>query len=150
MIGIPSGGWFGEGTALKREPYRYNIVALRDSLIAGIGIAFFHKLLDESLVFNRFVMQQLNERVSQFIVGRVSDRLRSTEARVAHTLAGLMNPRLYPTLGNQLKITQQEIANLAGLSRQRVNVALQTLASQDKLDLIYGGVRVNDLAALLA
>ena len=41
--GLPPGGWFGEGTALKREPYRYNIQALRRSVEAprslpwGIG-----------------------------------------------------------------------------------------------------------------
>ena len=32
FTGVPPGGWFGEGTALKREPYRYNIQALRKSL----------------------------------------------------------------------------------------------------------------------
>jgi len=25
--GVPPGGWFGEGTAIKREPYRSNIMA---------------------------------------------------------------------------------------------------------------------------
>ncbi|MDB5929258.1 MAG: transcriptional regulator, Crp/Fnr family, partial [Polaromonas sp.] len=25
FAGLPPGGWFGEGTTLKREPYRYNI-----------------------------------------------------------------------------------------------------------------------------
>jgi CRP-like cAMP-binding protein len=29
FTGVPPGGWFGEGTALKREAYRYNIQALR-------------------------------------------------------------------------------------------------------------------------
>ena len=36
FTGLPPGGWFGEGTALKREPYRYNIQALRKSLVAGL------------------------------------------------------------------------------------------------------------------
>ena len=34
--GIPPGGWFGEGTALKREPYRYTIQALRKSIVARV------------------------------------------------------------------------------------------------------------------
>ena len=29
FTGVPPGGWFGEGTVMKREPYRYNIQALR-------------------------------------------------------------------------------------------------------------------------
>ena len=57
--GLPPGGWFGEGTALKREPYRYNIQALRRSLVAGLPVDDFHWLLDHSIGFNRFVMNQL-------------------------------------------------------------------------------------------
>ncbi len=62
FTGVPPGGWFGEGTALKREPYRYNIQALRESVVAGLPIDTFHWLLDHSISFNRFVMKQLNER----------------------------------------------------------------------------------------
>jgi len=39
FAGLPPGGWFGEGTALKREPYRYNIQALRKSVVAGLSSA---------------------------------------------------------------------------------------------------------------
>jgi len=63
--GVPPGGWFGEGTVMKREPYRYNIQALRRSLIAGLPTESFHWLLDHSIGFNRFVMNQLNERLGQ-------------------------------------------------------------------------------------
>ncbi|MEO8859564.1 MAG: cyclic nucleotide-binding domain-containing protein, partial [Burkholderiaceae bacterium] len=38
FTGIPPGGWFGEGTALKREPYRYNIQALRKTTVAGLPV----------------------------------------------------------------------------------------------------------------
>ena len=34
FTGVPPGGWFGEGTALKREVYRYNIQPLRASVVA--------------------------------------------------------------------------------------------------------------------
>ena len=51
--GIPPGGWFGEGTALKREAYRYNIQALRKSRVAGLHVDTFHWLLDHSIAFNR-------------------------------------------------------------------------------------------------
>src|SRR5437764_948429 len=36
--GLPPGGWFGEGTALKREAYRYNVQALRKSVVAGLPV----------------------------------------------------------------------------------------------------------------
>ncbi len=146
--GLPSGGWFGEGTAIKKEPYRYNVQALRASTVAGLPVSAFHWLLDHSIGFNRFVMNQLNERLGQFIAAREIDRINNPDVRVARSLASLFNPVLYPGVGEVLRITQQELAYLVGLSRQRVNVALRTLEAQGSIRIEYGGLRVLDLAAL--
>lgn len=146
--GMPPGGWFGEGTVLKREPYRYNIQALRKSVVAGLPVDTFHWLLDHSIGFNRFVMNQLNERLGQFIAAREIDRLNNPDVRVARSLAALFNPVLYPGVGEILRITQQELAYLVGLSRQRVNEALTALQAQGAIRVEYGGLRVLDLAAL--
>ena len=148
FTGIPPGGWFGEGTLLKREAYRYNIQTLRKSTVAGLHVETFHWLLDNSIAFNRFVMNQLNERLGQFIAAREIDRLNNPEVRVARSLATLFNPVLYPGVGALLRITQQELAYLAGLSRQRVNEALTTLQNQGLIAVEYGGVRVLDLNLL--
>ena len=146
--GLPPGGWFGEGTALKREPYRYNVLALRRSRVAGLPVETFDWLLDHSIGFNRFVMRQLNERLAQFIAAREIDRLNSPDLRVARNLAALFNPVLFPAVGEILRITQQELAYLVGLSRQRVNEALRTLERHGAIRVEYGGLRVLDLARL--
>ena len=148
FTGVPPGGWFGEGTALKREPYRYNIQALRKSIVAGLPVDTFHWLLDHSIGFNRFVMNQINERLGQFIAAREIDRMNNPDARVARSLAALFNPVLYPGVGELLRITQQELAYLVGLSRQRVNEALSALQAQGVIRVEYGGVRVLSLEAL--
>ena len=148
FAGLPPGGWFGEGTALKREPYRYNIQALRKSVVAGLPVDSFHWLLDHSIGFNRFVMNQLNERLGQFIAAREIDRMANPDLRVARSLAALFNPVLYPGVGEILRITQQEMAYLVGLSRQRVNEALSNLQAQGTIRIEYGGLRVLDLEAL--
>jgi CRP/FNR family cyclic AMP-dependent transcriptional regulator len=148
FTGVPPGGWFGEGTALKREPYRYNIQALRKSVVAGLPVDTFHWLLDHSIGFNRFVMNQLNERLGQFIAAREIDRLNNPDVRVARSLSALFNPVLYPGVGELLRITQQELAYLVGLSRQRVNEALSALQAQGSIRIEYGGVRVLDLGQL--
>ena len=148
FTGVPPGGWFGEGTALKRESYRYNIQALRKSVVAGLPVDTFHWLLDHSIGFNRFVMNQLNERLAQFIAAREIDRMNSPDARVARSLAALFNPVLYPGVGEVLRITQQELAYLVGLSRQRVNEALAALEAQGSIRVEYGGLRILDLGAL--
>jgi CRP-like cAMP-binding protein len=148
FTGVPPGGWFGEGTVLKREPYRYNIQALRKSVVAGIPIHTFDWLLDNSIGFNRFVMLQLNERLGQFIAAREIDRMSNPDIRVARSLSALFNPVLYPGVGDVLRITQQELAYLVGLSRQRVNEALTTLSDQGSIKVEYGGLRVMDIDAL--
>jgi CRP/FNR family transcriptional regulator, cyclic AMP receptor protein len=148
FLGLPPGGWFGEGTVLKRESYRYNIEALRRSVVAGLPVDTFHWLLDHSIGFNRFVMNQLNERLGQFIAAREVDRLNNPDVRVARSLAALFNPVLYPGVGEVLRITQQELAYLVGLSRQRVNEALAVLQAQSTIRVEYGGVRILDLDAL--
>ncbi len=150
FTGVPPGGWFGEGTALKREAYRYNIQALRRSRVAGLHADTFHWLLDHSIGFNRFVMDQLNERLGQFIAAREIDRLTNPDIRVARSLAAFFNPVLYPGVGELLRITQQELAYLVGLSRQRVNEALAALAAEGFIRVEYGGLRVLNLPALRA
>jgi CRP-like cAMP-binding protein len=146
--GLSAGGWFGEGTAIKREPYRYNVQALRPSVVAGFPIDSFHRLLAQSIGFNRFVMNQLNERLGQFIAAREIDRMTNPDIRVARSLAALFNPVLFPGVGEVLQITQQELAYLVGLSRQRVNMALQRMVAQGWIKVTYGGVRVLNLVAL--
>jgi DNA-binding GntR family transcriptional regulator len=47
-----------------------------------------------------------------------------------------------------LRITQQELAYLVGLSRQRVNEALTALATQGSIRVEYGGLRILNLEAL--
>jgi CRP-like cAMP-binding protein len=150
FTGVPPGGWFGEGTALKREAYRYNIQPLRKSVVAGLPVDTFHWLLDHSIGFNRFVMNHLNERLAQFIGARAIDRMTNPDVRVALSLAALFNPVLYPGVGGVLRITQQELGYLVGLSRQRVNEALSVLEAQGAIRVEYGGLRILDLAALRA
>ena len=148
FTGVPPGGWFGEGTVIKREAYRYNIEALRAGAVAGLGVETFHWLLDRSIAFNRFITHQLNERLSQFIAAREIDRLSDPDARVARSLASLFHPVLYPGVGSLLRITQEELGYLVGLSRQRVNEALRRLEASGAIRVEYGGVSVLDLERL--
>jgi CRP/FNR family transcriptional regulator, cyclic AMP receptor protein len=67
---------------------------------------------------------------------------------VARNLASLFHPLLSPNVGGILRTTQQELAYLVGLSRQRVNEALTRLAAKGWIRVEYGGVRVLDLQAL--
>ncbi len=150
IAGIRAGGWFGEGSVLKREAHRYQARALRDSRVALLPSAVFHELLQRSLPFNRFLMAQLNERLSHFIAARAVERARVPEVRVAGHLIELCNPTLYTGAGLVLRLRQCELAALAGLSRQRVNLALASLHKRGAIRIDYGGVHVLDLERLRA
>lgn len=148
--GVTSGGWFGEGSLLKNELRRYDAVALRDTRIAAMPRQMFHWLLSNSIPFNRFILDQLNERLAQMIALVDSDRMRDPEARVAQCLASLYNPQLYPGTDSHLQISQEEIGHLSGLSRQRVNHALHVLQEADLLRVEHVGITICDLHGLRA
>lgn len=148
FTGIPAGGWFGEGSLLKDEPRLYEAVALRDSVVAYIPRSTFMLLVDSSFAFNRFLLNQLNERLGQFIGMVERDRALGPEARLATELAALFNPQLYPGNRDNLPISQEELASLVGLSRQRTNRALKQLSAAGLICVDRRGVTILDMQRL--
>lgn len=150
LIGIPAGSWFGEGTILKREPRRYDVVALRDSTVACVPAATFFRLFEQDLGFNHFLISQLNERLEQIISAYTARQMRSVDEQVAQALAWMFNVRLYPGTEHHLQISQEEIANLAGVSRPRCNQALKRLKDAGLILVGYGEITILDLQGLRA
>jgi CRP-like cAMP-binding protein len=148
FTGLTAGAWFGEGTVLKKEARRYDMVALRDSRIALMEQRAFFWLYENSVAFNRFLVVQLNERLGQFIGLVEYGRTLDATARLARSIASLFNPILYPDLSLHLEITQEEIGALSGISRQNANQCLKRLEKEGLLRLEYGGVTIIDLDRL--
>ncbi|HJV62519.1 MAG TPA: Crp/Fnr family transcriptional regulator [Albitalea sp.] len=148
LTGINSGGWFGEGSLLKREPRRYDVVALRPSRVALVPSASFERLRQTSLPFNHHLQNLMNARLSLFIGMLEYDRLLGTDARVARCIATLFSAELYPEPRAYVDLRQHEIGLLCGVSRQRVNVALRTLQRSGLLRVEPRGVTVLDLEGL--
>ena len=148
FTGVTSGGWFGEGSLLKDRVRKYDVVTLRESVIAYMPRSTFDWLLDIDIGFNRFLLMQLNERLAQFIALVESERLLEPDARVARSLAGLYNPLLYPEQLTDVQLSQEELGYLSGVSRQRVNQALQVLEKARLVKVEYGRIRILDLDGL--
>ena len=148
LTGISTGGWFGEGSLLKNEARRYDVMALRETRVAFMSRSTFHWLMDHSIPFNRFLIMQINERLGQFIGMIENERMLDTDARIARGLAALFNPVLYPGTARLLHISQEEIGLLAGVSRQRANQALKVLEDAGLVRSEYGGIHVLDLDGL--
>lgn len=148
FTGVTSGGWFGEGSLLKDKVRKYDVVTLRESRVAYMPRATFEWLLDTDIGFNRFLLIQLNERLAQFIALVEHERLLDPDARVARALASLYNPLLYPDQAREVQLSQEELGYLCGVSRQRVNQALQVLEKAGLVKVEYGGIRIHDLEGL--
>ncbi|MBL8428505.1 MAG: Crp/Fnr family transcriptional regulator [Dechloromonas sp.] len=148
LTGISTGGWFGEGSLLKSEARRYDVMALRETRVAFMSRATFLWLLDHSIPFNRYMIAQLNERLGQFIGMIENERMLDTDARIARGLAALFNPVLYPGTHRLLQISQEELGYLAGVSRQRANQALKVLEDAGLVRSEYGGINILDLEGL--
>jgi len=146
--GIPAGGWFGEGSLLKTEPRRYDVIALRATRVACMKRETFRWLLDHSIAFNHAIIEQINERLGQFIGLLESQRLHDTDTRVARSISIMFNPVLYPGQNATLAISQEELGHLAGVSRQRVNRSLKLLEDAGFLRVDYGGITILDLDGL--
>ncbi|WP_315704471.1 MULTISPECIES: Crp/Fnr family transcriptional regulator [unclassified Bradyrhizobium] len=148
FTGMTAGAWFGEGSMLKNEPRRYDVVALRDTRLALMDRGTFMRLFENSVGFNRFLVTQLNERLGQFIGLVEYGRTLDATARLARSIASLFNPILYPNTTRHLEITQEEVGALSGLSRQNANQCLKMLEREGLLRLEYGGVTILDLNRL--
>lgn len=150
FAGTTDGGWFGEGSVLKDEPRKYDLVALRDTRMAMMPRSTFMWLSENSTGFNRFLLRQLNERMGQFIATIEHDRILGPKARVARNLSWFFNRVLYPNAGPAIEISQEELGLLAGVSRQVVNRSLQELEDEGLLKVEHGRITPLDIPALIA
>lgn len=148
FTGVAAGGWIGEGSLLKPEQRRYEIVATRPTVTVHLPRERFGWLLERSIPFNHFMLSHLNERLGQFIAMVKYDRVLEPTARVARGIASLFHPVLYPNTDSTLQINQEEIGWLVGVSRQRVNTALNELEAGGLIQRGYGFIVVIDRQAL--
>ncbi len=148
FTGVTAGGWAGEGSLLKASRWRYDGVAVRDTRLACMPRHTFERLVSSNIAFNRFLLSQLNARLSLFVGLVEYDRLLGPDARVARCLASLFDPDLYPSVGSFVQLSQEEIGLLSAVSRQRANEALHELGRAGLLRVEFGGVTVLDLPGL--
>jgi CRP/FNR family transcriptional regulator, cyclic AMP receptor protein len=145
FIGVPDGEWFGEGSAMKPEPRRYHVVALRPTTLLCLPLPLFATLRESSLAFNQFLVLHLNMRLGQAMTIIEAGRTQSTEHRVALYLS-----RLFWRSTRRLNLTQDELGQLVGLSRQTVNKVLRALEGMGIVSLDFGRVAIVDDEALNA
>jgi CRP/FNR family transcriptional regulator, cyclic AMP receptor protein len=146
--GLPPGAWFGEGSVIRRTIRQYDLVAVRRSRVMHIPRATFRWLLDIDIDFNHYIIDHLNARLGQFMAMTETDRMTDPVVRVARAISGLFDPVLHPGLGPLLQISQEELGELAGISRQSANAAVKALQAAGLVRAAYGGLLIMELDAL--
>ncbi|NNJ74457.1 MAG: Crp/Fnr family transcriptional regulator [Anderseniella sp.] len=145
---ILGGGWFGEGSIIKDEARRYDVAAVTDAEVAIMRGDTFRWLFANSVGFNRFLVQLLNERLGQFIAIVSRDRTSSAVVRLAHTIAAMYNPVLFPRTPRVIEMPQEDLGLFAGISRQITNKSLHALADDGLIQLMPTGLKVLDIEGL--
>jgi len=143
-----AGCWFGEGTLLKHGPWPFDAVAVTESVVAFVPISTFEWLLASSFAFNRFLLDQLNARLAQFVERCEHLRLHDAEHHVVHCLTEMVDPRLYPYTEDSIAVSQDGLAHLAGVSRSLVNRVLHKLERQGLVRVDYRSITLLDPPAL--
>jgi CRP/FNR family cyclic AMP-dependent transcriptional regulator len=145
FLGVSAGDWFGEGSALKSEKRRYEVVALRDTALLCLPLPLFDELRAASLAFNQALVAQMNKRLSQSMAVIEAGRVRSPQQRVALYLS-----RLFWHGMKRIELSQEELGHLAGLSRQTVNKVLQRMQLDGLVAINFGRITILDEPALAA
>ncbi|GAA4422380.1 Crp/Fnr family transcriptional regulator [Acidovorax lacteus] len=143
FIGVPDGEWFGEGSAIKSEVRRYHVIALRPTTLMCLPLPLFDALRSQSLGFNQYLVQHLNMRLGQAMTIIEAGRVGSPAYRVALYLS-----RLFWRSTRRLNLTQDELGQLVGLSRQTVNRVLRDLEAQGIVRVEVGRIAIVDDDAL--
>jgi CRP-like cAMP-binding protein len=141
-------GWIGEAAIAMGSSRQYDVVAAQRTRILHIPAETFQILLQLSPEFNQFIIGQLSQRLYQFMGIVEADRLTNPIARLARVIADLHEPVLSSTTPAEIHLSQEELGEIAGLTRQRTNLAVKTLEKSGAVRVHYRGVLVKDFAAL--
>jgi len=108
---------FGEGTVLKKEPRRYDVVALRDTRMAMMDRStFFWLFREQAWGSTAFWSGSSTSGLGQFIaLLEYGPHAGCDGAGWRVSIASLFNPILYPDFTRHLEITQEEIGALSGI-----------------------------------
>jgi CRP/FNR family cyclic AMP-dependent transcriptional regulator len=139
---LAPGESFGEQALLAEPPVRFaTVVALEAAETLSLARSNFHQLLAEHPTALRLLVDALDARLRATSRNLVNVLYMSVEARVFHNLVRLH--AIYASQGS-IPLTQDDLASLAGTSRQSLNVVLRHAQKDGLLTLSRGKVVIND------
>jgi len=144
----PMGTWFGEAMLVLREPRNYEVSSMRSSIVICVSAPVFLATLKEDPQFNDAMLRMLSNRVRAVTDLFAQQRELDPQRHVARILASMIGQARHgPIL--RVDVSQEELAQLAGVPRQRVNQALRSLQERGLIETSYASIVVRDLDGLV-
>ena len=152
---VEPGAWFGDVSIFDGDRRTHDAYAHGDTTTLCVAKADFKKILDQHVELYDALLRRYARRVRQ-LYGLVEDlNTLPLRARLAKQLLHLVRSYGVPSLSDGadirigLQLAQEELAQLLGASRQRVNQELKTMEREEMIRIEPGGLVVRNRAALM-
>jgi CRP-like cAMP-binding protein len=153
---VEPGIWFGDVSIFDGDRRTHDCYAHGDTTTLNVAKADFKKILSQHVEFYEAMLRLQSRRIRQ-LYGLVEDlNTLPLRARLAKQLNHLVRSYGVPSLSDakavriSLQLAQEELAQLLGASRQRVNQELKQMEREMIIRIEPGGLVVLDRDALLA
>ena len=152
---VEPGIWFGDVAIFDGDRRTHDAYAHADTTILCVAKADFKKILALHAELYEALLRLHARRIRQ-LYGLVEDlNTLPLRARLAKQLLHLVRSYGVPSLSDAtevrigLQLAQEELAQLLGASRQRVNQELKSMERDGAIRIEQGGLVVRDRAALM-
>lgn len=152
---VEPGIWFGDIAMFDGDRRTHDAYAHGPTTVLCVARADFQKILDAHPELYQALLK-LQARRLRLLFGQVEDlNTLPLRARLARQLSHLVRSYGVPSLSSDdevritLQLAQEELAQLLGASRQRVNQELKTMEREGVIRIEPGGLVVRDRQALL-
>lgn len=152
---VEPGIWFGDVAIFDGDRRTHDAFAHGDSTILCVAKADFKKILATHVELYEAMLRLHARRIRQ-LFGLVEDlNTLPLRARLAKQLVHLGRSYGVPNLANNsemrisLQLAQEELAQLLGASRQRVNQELKAMEREEVIRIEPSGLMIRDHAALM-
>ncbi|MDP3652034.1 MAG: Crp/Fnr family transcriptional regulator [Rhodoferax sp.] len=152
---VEPGIWFGDVSIFDGDRRTHDAYAHGESTVLCVAKADFKKILALHVELYEALLRLHSRRIRQ-LYGLVEDlNTLPLRARLAKQLLHLVRSYGVPSLsdGSEVRIglhlAQEELAQLLGASRQRVNQELKSMEREDAIRIEPGGLVIRDRAALM-
>ena len=155
MTYVEPGIWFGDVSIFDGDRRTHDAYAHGESTILCVAKADFKKILASHVELYEAMLRLHARRIRQ-LYGLVEDlNTLPLRARLAKQLLHLVRSYGVPSLSNaqemriSLQLAQEELAQLLGASRQRVNQELKSMEREEAIRIEPGGLIVRNRDILM-